>query len=190
MHQRHKSSEKLENFMETYIALLRGINVGGKNRLLMKELIELLEENGFNNVKTYIQSGNVVFRNDHSSSIDISETISALIDQQFGFMPDIIVLEKAAFDLALNNNPYTANEGKTSHFYFCKTAVNINTEKIEKYHSESEEYQLIDNVFYLYAPNGIGTSKLVANIEVCLGTQTTGRNLNTVNKLKQLVDSH
>jgi len=175
--------------MEAYIALLRGINVGGKNRLPMKELVALLETNGLKNVKTYIQSGNIIFSSSHAADTDISEIISTWINTQFGFKVEVIVLKRSTFNLIIENNPYRIGEGKTIHFYFCKTAANINTEKIEKYHSETEEYQLIGNVFYLYAPNGIGRSKLVANIEACLGVQATGRNLNTINKLKQLADS-
>ena len=174
--------------MKTYITLLRGINIGGKNILPMKALTVLLEKNGLDNIKTYIQSGNIVFTSKTTANANVDETISELIETQFGFKPQVMVLEKSAFDVAIKNNPYTATEGKTIHFYFCKTKPNIHAEKLAQYQSESEQVHLDHNVFYLYAPDGIGRSKLVANIEACLGVSATGRNLNTVNKLKQKVE--
>jgi uncharacterized protein (DUF1697 family) len=60
---------------------------------------------------------------------------------------------------------------------------------LEKSISDNENYKLVRNVFYIHAPDGIARSKLVANIEACLGVSATGRNLNTVNKIKGLVDN-
>lgn len=175
--------------MQSYIALLRGINVGGNNLLPMKELVILLERNGLKNVKTYIQSGNIVFSSHVFCATSLSELISNVIAAQFNFKPNVIVLENTTFDLALKNNPYTANSGKTIHFYFCKSKANIDIKKIEKYQSKSEDYKLKNNICYFYAPDGIGKSKLINNIEKCLGTPATGRNLNTLKKLKQLMET-
>lgn len=69
------------------------------------------------------------------------------------------------------------------HFYFCHKAIKINQEKLSKYLSTSESYVVKDKVFYLHAPEGVGRSKRVANIEACLDQLATGRNLNTVKKL-------
>ncbi len=73
------------------------------------------------------------------------------------------------------------------HFYFCKKKPKINFVKIEASISETERYLLIGNIFYLHAPDGIARSKVVAGIEKCLGVSATGRNLNTVNKLKEIL---
>lgn len=157
--------------------------MGGKNSLPMKELATALEENGYQNVKTYIQSGNVVLQGKAVSPADIAKLVTA----EFGFDPDIIILEKSAFLLSIQHNPFQLNEGKSAHFYFCSKKPKLNPEKLEKYLADSEEYKLIDKVFYLHAPNGIGHSKLVANLESCLGVRVTGRNFNTIRKLAQML---
>ena len=169
--------------MKTYIVLFRGINVGGKNLLPMKELVALLEKNSFQNVKTYIQSGNVVLQGKNVSS----SKLGALIAGKFGFKPEVLVLEKSEFDSSVKHNPFNLAEGKSAHFYFCSKEPQLNSEMLEKYVAESEEYKIKNKVFYLYAPKGIGRSRLVANIESCLGVPATGRNLNTINKLSEMV---
>ena len=171
--------------MSLYVVLLRGINVGGKNGLPMKQLKSLLEDNGFGNVSTYIQSGNIVVTYHKKPDTDVS----VLIETKFGFAPAILVLTKKQFDLSVSNNPFQQYEGKLVHTYFCKNTAKLNMTKLEKLASVTETYQLIDNVFYLYAPDGIARSKLVANIEACLGVTATGRNLNTINKLKAMLNN-
>ncbi|WDE03224.1 DUF1697 domain-containing protein [Thalassomonas viridans] len=171
--------------MKTYITLLRGVNVGGKNLLPMKELKSQLAAAGFEQVKTYIQSGNIVLL----SNSNPEEEIATLIQTEFGFIPEIMVLDDDEFMRCASDNPYQEAEGKTVHFYFCKTQPQINTEKLAGLISATESYQLVDKVFYLHAPDGIGRSKLVANIEACLGVPATGRNLNTVNKLIDMAKS-
>lgn len=172
--------------MKTYIVLFRGINVGGHNILPMKALTVVLAENNYQDVKTYIQSGNVVLKSHEKPDADIS----SIVLNKFGFKPEVLALEESEFISAVNNNPYRSKEGKTIHFYFCKSTPKLNVEKLKKFRSESEEYHIKDKVFYLYAPNGIGRSKLVANIESCLGVRATGRNLNTINKLKSMIESN
>lgn len=171
--------------MKTYIILLRGINVGGNNLLPMKELQILLENTGFENVRTYIQSGNIILDSSKSPETDIS----SLISSQFGFEPIVLTLSKKEFESAVLDNPYQAYEGKFVHFYFCKERPNINAEKLETVVSETENYKLIGNVLYIHAPDGIARSKLIVNIEKCLGVAATGRNLNTVNRLSEMLQN-
>jgi len=169
--------------METYVALFKGVNVGGKNILSMKELISTLEENGYQNVKTYIQSGNVIFKGKDFSADDIVK----LVSNKFGFNPKVLILNASEFLSTIKLNPFHPIEGKSAHFYFCSTKPKVNSEKLREYLAETEEYKLIDRVFYLLAPNGIGRSKLVANIELCLGVPVSGRNLNTIKKIEEMV---
>jgi uncharacterized protein (DUF1697 family) len=171
--------------MHSYVILFRGVNVGGKNLLPMKALSSLLELNGYHQVKTYIQSGNVVLLSEHKPGNDLVN----LVEQHFGFVAPIIVLTQDEFTLISKNNPYREAEGKFCHFYFCEHAPKLDIEKLLKLTAKSEEYQLIDKVFYLHAPDGVGRSKLVANIEKCLGVTVTGRNLNTINKINLLLES-
>ena len=171
------------NTYNTYVVLLRGVNVGGNNLLPMKALSTLLTAHGFRGVKTYIQSGNIVLK----AKTHPSASIAKLIKEHFGFSPDIMVLSQADFHTAAANNPYSAYEGKYVHAYFCQKPPIMDHEKLTTLAANSEQYKLIDNVFYLYAPNGIGRSKLVTKIEQCLAVSTTGRNLNTLNKLTEIL---
>ena len=169
--------------MKTYIVLLRGVNVGGRNILPMKELVDILIDNNYQNVKTYIQSGNVVL----GSSTKPDSNISSIIKNKFGFKPEVIVMSESELILSIKNNPYRSKEGNKVHFFFCRNNPKVDGLKLEKLKSESEEYCIEGNVLYLYAPNGVGRSKLVANIESGLGVLVTARNLNTVNKLQSMV---
>lgn len=169
--------------MEKYIIFFRGNNVGGKNLLPMKALIALLEETAFEEVSSYIQSGNVVLK----SSTNPADIVPKIVLDNFGFSPELFILNEAEFCSAMANNPYQSFEGKFVHFYFCHNAIELNQEKMAKYLAESEAYYVKDKVFYLHAPNGIGRSKLVANIEACLDQPASGRNLNTVNKVSAIL---
>jgi uncharacterized protein (DUF1697 family) len=170
--------------MTTYVILFRGINVGGNNILPMKDLKLLLEERGFQNVRTYIQSGNVVL---NSLKIPGSE-IGASINEKFDFEPHLLVLEKSEFEASVKNNPYSPTEGKMSHLYFCSKLPEPNLERLISLKAPSEEYELKENMFYLYAPDGIGRSKLAAKVESCLRVPATARNLNTINKIAQMLE--
>jgi uncharacterized protein (DUF1697 family) len=170
--------------VNTYVVLLRGINVGGKNLLPMAQLKALLQSSGFSNVKTYIQSGNVVLKNSEPPALSIEK----LIHTEFGFCPEVLALSESQFKLSFENNPYSGFEGKFVHVYYCKTPPKIDQTKLDKFVAMTENYSLVGKVFYLHAPDGIGRSKLVANIESCLGVSATGRNLNTVSKLREMVD--
>ena len=169
--------------MQKYVVLLRGINVGGKNLLPMKELKSLLEASGFQDVQTYIQSGNIVLL----SKADPSLKISQLVEAEFGFAPAIMALSELEFLNAVSSNPYRDQQAKTVHIYFCEREPVLDSAKLQLLVASSEEYELHSRVFYLYAPAGIGRSKLIASIEECLGTTATGRNLNTVNKLASML---
>lgn len=171
--------------MNTYILLFRGINVGGRNLLPMKALQPLLESEGYKSVNTYIQSGNVVLRA-KSKSLG---GIALKVEKKFGFSPELLSLEKSEFEKAVNLNPFSSYEGKTVHFYFCVKKPVLNKQKLESFAADSEQYKLQGNVFYLHAPNGIGRSKLVSNIEACLGVPATGRNLNTILKLQEMAEN-
>ncbi len=170
--------------MNTYILLFRGINVGGNNVLPMKELVQLLETLDCKNVKYYIQSGNIICEHGETSKTRLIARIRAAIFKHSGFEPKILILDKTEFEKALENNPFPTDQGKTLHFYFLEeTPQNPNIDKIADIASSSEKFKLVDNVFYLYAPDGIGRSKLAAHVERYLNVSATARNWNTVSKL-------
>lgn len=174
--------------MNTYVALFRGINVGGKNILPMKDLVGILEGMGCEKVKTYIQSGNAVFWAKEKQTRKIAEAISFKILENHGFKPKVLLLGVSELEDAIENNPFKTMEGKTLHFFFLEsTPLKPDLDGLANVKSNSEEFKLNKNIFYLYAPDGIGRSKLAAKVEQALGVPITARNLNTVNKLIAMV---
>ncbi len=175
--------------METWIALLRGINVGGRNILSMAELRADLEELGLKNVRTYIQSGNVVFNADAKHASDLARTIGRHIEERHEIRPHVLVLGRQVLEKAIEANPFPAAVGdpNTLHFFFLEKApMDPDLTSLEAAKAPTEHYVLKDRVFYLHAPDGIGRSKLAANTEKYLGVVGTGRNYRTVNKLASM----
>lgn len=175
--------------METYIALLRGINVGGKNTLPMQQLVAVLEALKAENVKTYIQSGNVVFQQRATSVSNLSKKIATAIHKQFGFEPHVLVITMAALELAIRNNPFSEAEASPSSLhlgFLSSTPQSPDFTNLAALKKDSERFQLIGTVFYLHAPEGIGKSKLAASSERLLGVPMTDRNWNTVCKLRAM----
>lgn len=175
--------------MKTYIALLRGINVGGKNTLTMKDLAWIFIDMGYSEVRTYIQSGNVIFRSATTCSRRTAVKIASRIDDNHGFEPKVLLLEGSELETAMTNNPYKAAGGKELHFYFLDSKPQKpDLQKLTKLKSASEEFKLHETVFYLLAPDGIGRSKLAPVVGRSLGVAVTARNLNTVNRLISMIE--
>jgi uncharacterized protein (DUF1697 family) len=175
--------------MTTLIALLRGINVGGNNKLPMKELSALLTEMGLRDVQTYIQSGNVVFRCDLKDKATLAAKITAAIKAQHGFAPHILLLEAAELKKAMAGNPYpeAESEPKSLHLFFLdEVPQQPDLKALEAIKASSERFKLAGKVFYLHAPDGVGNSKLAARAEKLLGVAASARNWNTVCKLAEM----
>jgi uncharacterized protein (DUF1697 family) len=169
--------------MNAYIALFRGINVGGRNKLPMRELVELLRSLGLQSIKTYIQSGNVVFQTDATDTSDLSERISAAVNESHGFAPHVLLLTLEEFETAIESNPYpeAVSEPRTLHLYFLASEPqDPDLEALESLRSPSERFALKGKVFYLHAPQGIGRSRLAAGVEKALGVGATARNWRSV----------
>jgi len=178
--------------MKIYIALFRGINVGGKNALPMKELVSALGDLGARNVKTYIQSGNAVFVSPEKDFKRLSAKISSEIDKRRGFKPHVLLLELEDLERAMRKNPFpeAVTDPKALHAGFLASAPeNPNLKALEGLKSDSERFQLIGKVFYLHAPEGIGRSKLAANVERLLGAPMTDRNWRTVSKIWEMAQA-
>ena len=172
--------------METYIALLRGINVGGKHRLPMKDLVRIVEEAGCRDVRTYIQSGNVVFRAGKQDRQTLARQISQKISAIHGSAPKV-QLSGDELREAAAGNPFPTEEGKALHFFFLDAPAKApDVAGLTGLKAASEEFKLHKDIFYLYAPEGIGRSKLAAKAEQCLGVPATARNWNTVRKLLEM----
>jgi uncharacterized protein (DUF1697 family) len=175
--------------MTTFVALLRGINVGGRNILPMQDFRDLLVKLGCENVATYIQSGNAVFR--HSCSAEeLSESIPASIEAKFGFRPLLMLLGADEFSAIAAANPYRDEtvEAKLVHVSFLTApALKANLERMNSMASDGETFFLTESALYFYAPNGIGRSKLAGEMEKCLGVPATARNQRTVSKIGQML---
>jgi uncharacterized protein (DUF1697 family) len=177
--------------MATWIALFRGINVGGSNILPMAKLKSDLESLKLKNVRTYIQSGNAVFDSSAKAASSLTKKIASRIEEQHGFRPHVLIFNREDLLTAIESNPFTnaVSDPKTLHFFFLAApASDPDIEALENAKTSTEKYKLTDCVFYLHAPDGIGRSKLAANAEKHLGVVTTARNFRTVDKLQSMVE--
>lgn len=177
--------------MKTYVAFFRGINVGGKNLLPMKDLVKRLESISLQNVRTYIQSGNAVFETDETRASTLSNRISSTIMVSHGFKPRVLLLQLENVEKSVGANPFpeAAQAPKSLHFFFLASAPgNPDIHALEAAKSDSERFILTDNVFYLHAPDGIGRSKLAANAETLLGVPATARNWRTVSNVLEMAE--
>jgi uncharacterized protein (DUF1697 family) len=176
--------------MSKYVALFRGINVGGKNILPMQDLRGILESVGCDNIQTYIQSGNAVFSSS-AAVASLSAAIGAAVEKGFGFTPQVLLLDADRYRDIAASNPFPEGEGapKLLHVAFLtETPSDPDLDALDELRSDSERFELLDGAFFLLAPNGIGRSKLAAKIERCLGVGTTARNWRTVSKLVEMID--
>lgn len=176
--------------MSRWVLLLRGINVGGKNKLPMADLKSLLAELGASDIETYIQSGNAVFSASGLRPQIFSKKLSKAISDIHGFAPQIIVVTAEGFIRSIEDCPFPKKDlsEKILHFYFLTEPANSPQEdKLNELKISSEQWALVDDVFYLYAPDGFGRSKLAAKAEKLLGVGATVRNWRTVTKLQTLI---
>jgi uncharacterized protein (DUF1697 family) len=175
--------------MKTYIALFRGINVGGNTVLPMKNLVAVLEKLGARNIKTYIQSGNAVFKIKGKNPSQISSEVRSEIKRRCGFEPHVLLLTLAELQKAIAGNPFPEAESdpKALHVAFLASVpANPNLRALGDIKTESERFLLKGKVFYLHAPDGIGRSKLAASAEKLLGVSLTDRNWRTVSKIRDM----
>jgi uncharacterized protein (DUF1697 family) len=178
--------------MNTYIALFRGINVGGRNILPMAELRALLENLGCSNVQTYIQSGNVVLQHPGKAVKRLSAQIGGAVNEQYGFEPAVLILTHGEMKKAVEANPFPDAEAdpRSLHLMFLYARPRKPDLKgLEAVKAPSERFKLKDKVFYLHAPDGVARSKLTAGIDRLLGVSITGRNWRTVCKLLDMAAS-
>jgi uncharacterized protein (DUF1697 family) len=175
--------------MNQYILLFRGINVGSNRRLPMKELTALLEDDGCADVRTYIQSGNVIVRCAVAKAAGLAQRVTAAISKSHGFEPEVFVLTRGELEKAAAANPFPqADERPQSlHLFFLKEAPKKpNLKPLDAIKAKTESFALKGNVFYLYTPDGFGKSKLGGSAEKLLGVDATARNWRTVKTLLDL----
>jgi len=177
--------------METYIILLRGINVSGQKKIEMDKLRAMFENLNFSEIETYIQSGNVVFQSEKSDQSKLIGIIKDRITEVFGFEVEVIILSAQEMKDVCDNNPFSKDPEKDiERFYVTFLSEKPTTDHIEKlktFNYSPEEYRLINTTIYLYAANGYGRAKMNNNFfENKLKLFATTRNWKTVNKLVEM----
>jgi uncharacterized protein (DUF1697 family) len=180
--------------MIIYIALLRGINVGGKNIIKMAELKKVFEDIGFYDVKTYIQSGNVLFKSSEDEE-SIKKKVEYKIEEVFGLSVKVILRTSQELEQIILNCPFSKEEvdeaeymSKAKSLYVALLAHTLSKENIDylnSYKSESDDCIIVGREVYLLFRNSIRNSKLYNNIHK-LDVPATTRNWNTINKLDAL----
>lgn len=171
------------------VCLLRGVNVGGHGRLPMKALVSLCEGLGLTEVRTYVQSGNVVFRAPRPPSAALAAKLRAAIQAQHGFSPAVLLLSGEQFCDALDGNPFPEAEGKALHLYLLESVPPApELAALTKLAGPNERFVLDGARFWLHAPDGIGRSKLAPAVERKLGVPATARNENTLRALRALLE--
>jgi len=178
--------------MANHVALLRGINVGGQKLLAMSDLRDLLAKLGFANVRTLLQSGNVVFQSQGKTTQANEILLEVEIEKRFGHAVTCLVRNDAEWKKIIARNPFSKEaEGDPSHLLvMClkKEAKNKDVDTLRAAIKGPEIVSASGKQLYIVYPAGIGTSKLTNSlIERKLGTIGTARNWNTVLKLAELL---
>lgn len=180
--------------MDQYVALLRGINVSGQKKIKMTDLKLLFENQGYSDVTTYIQSGNVIFKKQPSSITELKKNIENAIHNQYGFEVAVLVINAQSLSGILDANPFKKDlatgrvDPKKMYFTLLhKEPDNVSIDEISKQDYQPEKFVISEKVVYFFAANGYGNTKLNNNFfEKKLKVTATTRNLNTLNKLSNL----
>ena len=177
----------------TYIALLRGINVGGKHKVPMKDLVDVFASAGCGDVRTYIQSGNVVFRADPPDSALLSSALGARIAERFGFPAPVILRTAGELAAVLTDNPYVqAGAAEESlHVLFLDGIPDpVRVATLDPERSAPDTFVVAGREIYLCLPSGAGNTRLTnAYFDRQLAVVSTQRNARTVAKLAEMARS-
>lgn len=174
----------------SWVALFRGVNVGGNNKLPMKELVALFEEAGCTGVCSYIQSGNVVFQAPARVATSVAQTLPAHIEKQFGFRPPIVLRSADALAEAIRSNPFLERGIDPSFLHVAFLAEKPKPAAVaalDPSRSPGDELIVRGSDVFLHLPNGMGRTRITnAYLDSALKTISTARNWRTVLKLAEL----
>jgi len=176
--------------MQTYIAILRGINVSGHKIIKMAELRDHLSSLNFCNLTTYIQSGNIVFQSEAMKNNVLEEKIHQLIKDQYGFDVPVIVRSLQEWQQVVDQFPFNLEQVDTKRIGFAflkEKPLNFDPLDYEKFKAVEDKIVYNGKEIYLHIPGGFGSSKLTNNIfEKKLRVSATTRNWNTTLKLLEM----
>jgi uncharacterized protein (DUF1697 family) len=179
--------------MAVIVAMLRGVNVAGHNKIKMEELRALCESLELREPQTYVQSGNVVFRTKERNLGALSRRMEDAIERSFGFRPAVIVRTTSELKDAIAKNPFARRRGihpgKLLVTFLAGDPSAEARDQLLKIKTEPEELRIDGREVYIYFPNGMGRTKLSwPTIGKMLGTSGTGRNWNSVIKLLEIAE--
>ena len=170
-----------------HVALLRGINVGGGNKLKMKDLAAMFVDVGCSDVRTYIQSGNVVFRPGPTLGEEVPSLISESILSRFGYKVPVVRRTAMELQQAVEANPFVqagAESDKLHVIFLAETPDVVDVQELEPDRSPGDEFAVLGREIYLHCPNGFASTKLTNTyFESRLSATCTTRNWRTVPKL-------
>ncbi len=180
--------------METYIAILRGINVSGHKSVKMADLKKSLEELDFKNIRTYIQSGNVIFETKKTKEEELEKKLEKKIEQAFRFEVPVIVRNHTELKKTVENNPFLdkRKEDVTKlHVTFLSQKPDSSLiASLSKNNYAPDEFIVAEKEIFLFCPNGYGNTKLSNTFfENKLKIKATTRNWKTINKLEELCEA-
>lgn len=179
--------------MAVMISMLRGVNVGGHNKIKMDALRALYASLKLRDAQTYVQSGNVVFRTDERDPGLLSKRIQNGIERKFGFRPDVILRTASELKNVIARNPFAKRRGiepgKLLVVFLAGDPSGEGREKVLQIKCDPEEMRMDGRELYIYFPNGMGRSKLPwASLGNTLKTPGTGRNWNSVTKMVEMAE--
>jgi uncharacterized protein (DUF1697 family) len=177
--------------MATYISLLRGINVGGKNKLSIEELKRVYSSLGFTGVRTYIQSGNIVFESPDAREKGHEKSIEGKIKKAFAMDIPVMVRTREELQRTIESNPFLPSKAhqvdKLLVTFLSDLPDKKAMDKLASLKWIGEDFRIIGREVYLFCPNGYGRTKLTNNaFESKLGVRATTRNWATVNRLLEM----
>src|SRR5690606_20215642 len=178
--------------MQTYILLLRGINVGGHRKIKMAEFKTELEKFELQEVKTYIQSGNIVFKYEKIAENTLAAAIEGLILKKYGFEVSALLLTAESFVAIFNNNPYLPERENEIEKLYCTLLYEMpepaKMRTLKAAETHGDEFAPRGKCLYFYYVNGYGKSKLNNPvIESKLKVKATTRNWKTMTKLMEMI---
>jgi len=179
--------------MPVVISMLRGINVGGHAQIKMEALRELYASLKFYDPKTYVQSGNVIFKTSEPNQKLIAARIQQAVQRKFACRPEIILRTTAELRAVVSNNPFPGHAqrepGKLLVSFLATQPAKEAAEKLLVFADLPEELHLAGRELYIYFPNGAGQSKLPwSRLDKTLQTAGTARNWNSVTKILEIAE--
>jgi uncharacterized protein (DUF1697 family) len=179
--------------MTVMISMLRGVNVGGHNKIKMDALRALYEFLKLRDAQTYVQSGNVIFSTDERDISRLAKRIEDGIERKFGFRPDVILRTAAEMRDVIARNPFAKRRGiepgKLLVSFLASDPGEEARKKLRQMKCDPEELRVEGREVYIYFPNGMGRSKLPwAGLDKMLKTPATGRNWNSVTKMLEMAE--